>query len=77
LAGEFNRIFSSLFLRNSESYKKIVNVLSLMKWNKKLKRPKGLSCRPILIHVNGVHDSVVESSYFSDIIDFSQAFDGG
>ncbi len=29
LADEFNRIFSSLFLRNSESYKKIVNVLSM------------------------------------------------
>ena len=42
----------------------------------KLKRPKGLSCRSILIHVNGVHDSVVESSYFSDIIDFSKALDG-
>jgi hypothetical protein len=43
---------------------------------KKLKRPKGLSCRPILIHVNGVHDSVAESGYFSDIIDFGQALDG-
>ncbi|MCC2667105.1 MAG: Archaeal ATPase family protein [Gammaproteobacteria bacterium] len=43
---------------------------------KKLKRPKGLSCRPVLIHVNGIHNSVVESSYFSDIIDFSQIFEG-
>lgn len=38
----------------------------------KLKRPKGMSCRPILIHVNGVDDSVLESDYFSNIIDFSQ-----
>ena len=42
----------------------------------KLKRPKGLSCRPVLIHVNGIHDSVVESGYFSDLIDFGQALDG-
>lgn len=41
----------------------------------KLKRPKGLSCRPVLIHVNGVHDSVVENDYFSDIVDFGQALD--
>ena len=42
----------------------------------RLKRPKGLSCRPVLIHVNDVHDSVIESGYFSDIIDFSLALDG-
>lgn len=42
----------------------------------KLKRPKGFSCRPVLIHVNGIHDSVVDSGYFSDIIDFGQALDG-
>jgi len=41
----------------------------------KLKRPKGLSCRPVLIHVNGVHESVVENGYFSDIIDFGLALD--
>lgn len=41
----------------------------------KLKRPRGLSCRPVLIHVNGIHDSVVESGYFSDIIDFGQVLD--
>lgn len=34
--------------------------------------PRHISCRPILIHVNGVADEVVETGYFSDIIDFSQ-----
>lgn len=43
---------------------------------KNLKRPRYLSCRPVLIHINGVHESVIESDYFSDIIDFSQALDG-
>lgn len=35
-----------------------------------LERPKGFSCRPVLIHVNGVADAVIEQDYFSKIIDF-------
>lgn len=35
-------------------------------------KPKEFSIRPILIHVNGVTDAVIESEYFSDIIDFGQ-----
>lgn len=38
---------------------------------KRLKRPRYMSCRPVLIHVNGVSDAVIESDYFSNIIDFS------
>lgn len=41
---------------------------------KKLKTPKGVSYRPVLIHVNGVCPEIKESGYFSDIIDFSQVF---
>ena len=37
--------------------------------------PKGTSVRPILIHVNGVSQSVMESEVFNDIVDFSQFFD--
>jgi uncharacterized protein len=37
-----------------------------------LSRPKGLSCRPVLIHVNGVTEDLVDSSYFSHIIDASR-----
>ncbi len=36
--------------------------------------PKGFSLRPILIHVNGVSQSVRESEVFAEIIDFSQFF---
>ncbi len=32
---------------------------------------KNFSFRPVLIHVNGVQDSVIEAEYFSNIIDFS------
>ncbi len=35
-----------------------------------LARPKNFSFRPVLIHVNGVTDGVVESEFFSNIIDF-------
>jgi hypothetical protein len=32
--------------------------------------PKRFSCWPVLIHINGVNDSVQISDYFSEIIDF-------
>ncbi|MDR3131604.1 MAG: ATP-binding protein [Rickettsiales bacterium] len=37
-----------------------------------LNRPKGFSCRPVLIHVNGVSDDVIDSDYFANIIDFGE-----
>lgn len=37
-----------------------------------LSMPRGFSSRPVLIHVNGVHEEVINSGFFSDIIDFSQ-----
>lgn len=36
-----------------------------------LKYKKGYSCRPVLIHVNGVTDDVINSDYFASIIDAS------
>ncbi|MES2614413.1 MAG: ATP-binding protein [Bdellovibrionota bacterium] len=38
---------------------------------KKLKTPRHTSRRPVLIHVNGVEDAVLESGYFYRIIDFA------
>ena len=37
-----------------------------------LKLPIGISCRPILIHVNGVTEELLDKRYFANIIDFSQ-----
>ncbi len=37
----------------------------------RLSLPRGFSCCPVLIHVNGVSDAVADSGYFSQIIDFS------
>ena len=38
----------------------------------RLKRPKGFSCRPILIHVNGVTEDLLDEDYFAGMVDFSQ-----
>lgn len=38
----------------------------------RIKLPRHVSCRPILIHVNGVTEEVEDSQYFAQIVDFSQ-----
>ena len=38
---------------------------------KSLALPKNMSIRPVLIHVNGVDESVLESDFFASIIDFN------
>jgi hypothetical protein len=40
-----------------------------------LAMPKNFSFRPVLIHVNGVKDAVVEDGFFADIIDFGRLLD--
>lgn len=39
---------------------------------KRLKVPKFCSIRPVLIHVNGVEESVLDEGYFDKVIDFGQ-----
>ncbi len=38
---------------------------------KSLALPKNMSIRPVLIHVNGIDESVLKSDFFSSIIDFN------
>lgn len=60
--------FSSSEIKSSvieEMEKKIENLAT----------PKGVSIRPVLIHVNGVSHAVMESEVFNDIVDFSRFFD--
>jgi len=38
----------------------------------RIAKPKSFSIRPVLIHVNGVTDAVLESDFFAKIIDFGQ-----
>ena len=43
----------------------------------RLKRPKHLSCRPVLIHINGVTRDLEDSDYFGDVIDVSTMLRSG
>ena len=43
---------------------------------KKLALPRGYSFWPVLIHVNGVTDAVIDREYFCKIIDFSSLLNG-
>ncbi|MGD9108657.1 MAG: ATP-binding protein [Gammaproteobacteria bacterium] len=38
----------------------------------RLKIPRGFSCRPVLIHVNGVSKELINNKYFNKIIDFDE-----
>ena len=42
---------------------------------KALKLPRGYSCNPVLIHLNGVTDSLIERDCFVQTIDFSKALE--
>jgi uncharacterized protein len=37
-----------------------------------LSRPRGMSSRPVLIHVNGVNQEVTDSDYFAHIVDMGE-----
>ncbi len=67
----FNTLFAFevKFSRHPIQFK----IISEMK--EKLNRlvlPRGFSCCPVLIHVNGVEDRVLDSGYFTEVIDFSR-----
>lgn len=47
-------------------------ITEMQKKIKRLKAPRHVSRRMVLIHVNGVSDDIVDSRYFSNVIDFSQ-----
>lgn len=67
--------FNTLYVCEIKFSKHLIGVNMLNEMQEKvnrLKRPKGFSCRPVLIHVNGVTDELRQSGYFSAIIDFSQ-----
>lgn len=42
----------------------------------RLKRPKHFSCRPVLIHINGVTREVADSDYFARVIDVGEMLRG-
>ena len=43
----------------------------------RLKIPRAFSIRPILIHVNGVEESILDEGYFDKVIDFGELLTKG
>src|SRR5262249_29996528 len=67
--------FNTLYICEIKFKKEKINLEIIREMKKKiavLKYPRGYSCRPVLIHVNGIDNTVIESDYFSEIIDFSE-----
>lgn len=67
--------FDTLYICEIKFSRKPISASIISEVNEKLKRlkvPKHISKRPVLIHVNGIKEEVLEQNYFSNIIDFSQ-----
>lgn len=67
--------FNSLYVCEIKFSKYEINKEIIDEMKKKisnLKRPRYFSCRPVLIHVNGIREEVEESDYFAKIINFEQ-----
>ena len=67
--------FHNLYLCEIKFSKDPVGKKIIEEMEEKRKRliiPRHLSIRPILIHVNGVEDRVLEEGYFDKVIDFGQ-----
>ncbi|NGX61320.1 MAG: hypothetical protein K940chlam9_00805 [Chlamydiae bacterium] len=72
--------YHTLYLCEIKFSKKEIGVSIIQEVQEKIKRlvlPRGFSIRPVLIHVNGVSESVEDSDFFSHIVDFSRLFEGG
>ena len=70
--------FNTLYICEIKFSKNLIDLKIIQEMQKKITNlsiPRGFSCRPILIHVNGVTEEVIDSGFFSAIIDFSQLID--
>lgn len=66
---------NSLFICEIKFSKNILgsNIIDEVKEKiERLQKPHGYSCFPVLIHINGVSDTVKDSGFFYRIIDFSR-----
>jgi AAA+ ATPase superfamily predicted ATPase len=70
--------FKNLYVCEIKFSKNKIGMNVIREVEKKLRDfqyPKGFSCRPVLIHVNGVTEEVMQSGFFSNIIDFGELFE--
>jgi AAA+ ATPase superfamily predicted ATPase len=67
--------FSTLYMCEIKFSKTPISKKVIEEMEEKRKRlhlPRHISIRPVLIHVNGVEESVIEEGYFDKIVDFGQ-----
>lgn len=67
--------FNVLYLCEIKFSKNTLGTSTITEMQEKIKAlqsPKGYSIRPVLIHVNEISEELKESSYFANIIDFTQ-----
>jgi AAA+ ATPase superfamily predicted ATPase len=68
--------FNTLFACEIKFSKQEIKLDIISEAQKKLEKlalPRGFSCLPVLIHVNGVQESVIDAGYFLECIDFSES----
>lgn len=66
--------YNTLFVCEIKFSKQEIKTNIITEVKEKLSRlslPRGFACCPVLIHVNGVQDSVMDAEYFKACIDFS------
>lgn len=67
--------FGSLYICEIKFSKNVIGEFVIDEVQKKIDSlvfPKGYSCRPVLIHVNGVSRDVVDRDYFTNIVDIAE-----
>jgi AAA+ ATPase superfamily predicted ATPase len=67
--------YNILYLCEIKFSKRVIGLEVINKMKTKvesLRKPKGMSCRTVLIHVNGVTKDLRENLFFTKIIDFSE-----
>lgn len=66
--------FNTIFAFEIKFSREILGASIIQECSEKLRRltlPRGFSCWPVLIHVSGVQESVLDSGFFAHVIDFS------
>ena len=67
--------YNMLFACEIKFSRNVITTSVITEIKEKLQRlviPKSFSCFPVLIHVNGVSDEIIDSGYFAKIINFSE-----
>jgi AAA+ ATPase superfamily predicted ATPase len=70
--------YNNLFVCEVKFSRNLVDTKVINECKRKIERihrPKSFSCFPVLIHVNGVTDGIIDSCYFTKILSFDEFFE--